>query len=389
VRSASNAVTGMLSLLSSCLDLGLLALGRKFLAWWVGELAALFPARLRQIWHADPRRLSILVDHAGFEVCAGTLDRQGPAVRGERLPRGAWADIERLIKTEKRRYGPLLTIAVRVPISACLVRHKHLPAQALGQAEGLLLLDLEQATPLKRQEVYWGWHCPSMAKAGTIEVHQLVLKRSRIDPVIDQLKALRLSPVAIEVSDETGRVLPLNLLVRRRQLPKLEAWLRNGILMATVVAAVLTVLVVGYTSYRQEQALASLDAESQLLRQKAADIRRKLASAEGALSQVVEVRRRRAETSLVVQLWEELTQVLPDSTWITEFRFDGAGVSIDGFAPSASELVGLLARSVYFKEVAFASPVTRDPQRGLERFQIRMRIANGVIRPTAEARATR
>ena len=43
---------------------------------------------------------------------------------------------------------------------------------------------------------------------------------------------------------------------------------------------------------------------------------------------------------------------------------------IDGLSPSASEIFPLLSRDGRFTEVAFASPVTRQPD-NLERFRIR------------------
>jgi Tfp pilus assembly protein PilN len=65
-----------------------------------------------------------------------------------------------------------------------------------------------------------------------------------------------------------------------------------------------------------------------------------------------------------------LTERLPQGTWLTGLRVEDRRVEIDGLSPSANEIFPLLSRDGQFRNVEFASPITRQAD-NLERFQIR------------------
>jgi general secretion pathway protein L len=79
-------------------------------------------------------------------------------------------------------------------------------------------------------------------------------------------------------------------------------------------------------------------------------------------------------------LLEELTRLLPETTWIWNLKYNGKEMELSGFAESASDLIPLLDRSPLFEKVEFLAPVTKEMQmRGegnkeKERFKIKARI---------------
>ncbi|NWF55268.1 MAG: PilN domain-containing protein [Syntrophaceae bacterium] len=81
-----------------------------------------------------------------------------------------------------------------------------------------------------------------------------------------------------------------------------------------------------------------------------------------------------------LQVLKELTQVLPASVWVWQFKFSGREVEVSGFADSASELISLLDKSPLFEKVEFLAPVTKERERRIgvdrerERFKIKMRL---------------
>jgi general secretion pathway protein L len=88
---------------------------------------------------------------------------------------------------------------------------------------------------------------------------------------------------------------------------------------------------------------------------------------------------RSAETSKV-DILRELTQLLPTTVWIWNFKYAGRELEISGFADSASELISILDRSPLFERVEFLAPVTKERERreGVdkerERFKIKARL---------------
>ena len=81
-----------------------------------------------------------------------------------------------------------------------------------------------------------------------------------------------------------------------------------------------------------------------------------------------------------VEVLEELTRVLPETTWIWNLKYHGKEIELSGFADSASDLIPLLDKSPLFGKVEFMAPVTKEMQmRGdgnkeKERFKIKARI---------------
>jgi general secretion pathway protein L len=70
---------------------------------------------------------------------------------------------------------------------------------------------------------------------------------------------------------------------------------------------------------------------------------------------------------------KELTEAVPKEAYLTTFRLRSGKLELEGFAKSASDLVPLLEKSPFFKNVQFTSPVTKV-QNNQERFSLTMEI---------------
>jgi len=81
-----------------------------------------------------------------------------------------------------------------------------------------------------------------------------------------------------------------------------------------------------------------------------------------------------------VEVLEELTRLLPSTTWIWNLKYNGKEIELSGFADSASDLIPLLDKSPLFEKVEFLAPVTKemlmrgDGNKEKERFKIKMKI---------------
>jgi Tfp pilus assembly protein PilN len=77
---------------------------------------------------------------------------------------------------------------------------------------------------------------------------------------------------------------------------------------------------------------------------------------------------------LSINLIKEITTTLPPSVWLSRLRIGDTSIDMEGYAPSASELLSKLEASPYLKKVEFASPTFRDARMNADRFIIRMEI---------------
>ena len=86
--------------------------------------------------------------------------------------------------------------------------------------------------------------------------------------------------------------------------------------------------------------------------------------------------KKRTEPAMVDML-KELTDVMPDQTWLNGLQYRDHRLVMQGQSPSASALIGLIEASPFFRNTSFVSPVTKDMASGLERFQIASEVVNG------------
>jgi general secretion pathway protein L len=96
--------------------------------------------------------------------------------------------------------------------------------------------------------------------------------------------------------------------------------------------------------------------------------------------EIEELEKIKAEEVSKNEMLKELTQVLPATVWIWNFKYNGKEVEVSGFADSASDLIPLIDKSPMFEKVEFSGPVTMERMmRGTEtkekqRFKIKARL---------------
>ncbi len=158
----------------------------------------------------------------------------------------------------------------------------------------------------------------------------------------------------------------------------LEGRTGPGNLTGWVAAAVLLILALVAPVLRYEWAVAVGRVEMERLRP-AADqaliLRRQIDGSQGVASEVLAAK---AAAPSAVRLLDDLSQRLPDDTWIAQFKLLAGRLDIHGTAASAAALVPLIEASPLFGSVTFRAPIVRDPLTGKEQFQMSIALA---VRP--------
>lgn len=76
---------------------------------------------------------------------------------------------------------------------------------------------------------------------------------------------------------------------------------------------------------------------------------------------------------MLLKILKELTERIPDTAWVSNVSFAKKGVEIEGFADSASELIGALEGSEMFTGASFLSTITKGKD-GKEKFRIGVKV---------------
>jgi general secretion pathway protein L len=133
-----------------------------------------------------------------------------------------------------------------------------------------------------------------------------------------------------------------------------------------------------YNRYRNEMEALRTEVKKMKPEVEAVEkLQKKRAEMSAAIAEFEKISR---ESVTEVEILKELSQVLPPTVWIWQYRFAAKEVEISGFADSASELIPLLDKSPFFEKVEFLAPVTKERERRVgtdkerERFKIKMRL---------------
>ena len=103
------------------------------------------------------------------------------------------------------------------------------------------------------------------------------------------------------------------------------------------------------------------------------------AGAEGGSSAEHQLEQRKQTNPLTVVVVEELSQIFPDHTYVTELRIDGDKLQVVGVKRDAPSLIPLLEQSPHFVRATFFAPTTQAPGDPGERFHIECHITSELL----------
>lgn len=351
------------------------SLGR-FWSWWLEELAACIPARLRALFGRGKQRLWVSLQGPSvvFEQVRGKsvqwLGNLDLAQTNAEVQRETAREIISASKLHKS------TVVLRLPRQSTLRRSVELPSPALENLREVLTFEMDRHTPFDANEVYFDYRVTKHNnQQKRISVDLLVASRDVVDRAIDLIAGWGLQADRLALIEGLGEDSGFNLLASsrgERGRPRSRR-LTQILMVATVVALGLAL----YVPLEDKRAhLKSQEARLSDVRAKAQETSKltKQVSALGERSRFVLDQKKGAITT--TEVLDEVTRILPDDTWLLQFGRRGARLTISGYSSSPSALISLLEGSNLLTEVSFSSPVTADPRVGRERFNITARITD-------------
>lgn len=186
-------------------------------------------------------------------------------------------------------------------------------------------------------------------------------------------------PIGLALKGVTGVALDVNLipptqrLKKKRDMRKVAAAGCGVLVMLGVVGAGIK------TAVDMQRELAVLTQEVTELKKQVRSIEALQEEARKAEQLLADIARIRTGDISKIKLLEELTRIIPEDSFLTEFHYkaDEKKVRLTGFSASASKLIPLLEESPLFDNVKFTSPITSDKRTGKERFRLEMNLSAG------------
>ncbi|MCG6941197.1 MAG: PilN domain-containing protein [Thiohalocapsa sp.] len=266
---------------------------------------------------------------------------------------------------------------LELPAERVLLRHAALPAQVEDNLRQVLAFEMDRLTPFTSSDVYFDARVVGrVARGSKLDVELAVARRDAAADWLDRLREGR-SPASRLVWP--GAWPGANLLPReeRAKRPRFGSLLTQALL-----ALVITLLVAALVTplWQKRRALELLDAELRRVRGAATAVEDVREALERARLGSVEVLNRKRDHPRMIDLLRELTDILPDGTWVQTLNFRDGEVDIRGESDQATALIGMLENGPGISAVSFRSPVMQVASTGQERFHISFAYA----RPEAE-----
>jgi general secretion pathway protein L len=344
---------------------------QSFWRWWTGELAQAMPERLAAFGGvARVPHLAVEGDEVVMVEPQLTQGAQARMSLAGDATRAASAVAMLLARGGETRRRARLALAHR----EVLLRRTTMPAateENLGQVIGF---EMDRLTPFRAEDVYFDYKVLSRdTAAGTLSVLLAVSRRDLVDARLARLRELGVSVQGIAVhGDATAAGLDLLPHEQRGERENRSERTLRFVLIALVAA--LLVAVLAYPVWRKrEEVKAILPVAAQAEAQaKSADALR--AELERQVTDYNFLLARKHGTPPPLAYLEDVSRLLPDSTWLAQFDLKNTGKSrevlLSGETASASKLIEILEQSRLIANAAPRGSITKGSMPNTERFQI-------------------
>jgi general secretion pathway protein L len=370
----SGVMWARLSLLRSNASLQVSQLIARVGHWWLREFLALFPERVAQ-WLTGSGGITLLLaqDEAFVELSlrassSAQLDRT-------RITRDEYTadSIDEYLRNNKLTRSDV-TIAVLLPPEQFFARKLVLPRQAANAIDVIVARDLAEKTPFRLADIYYDYAV--VQEADKLTVTQQLAKR-------DSVEAAAVA-FAIEVSDigfldaatqpeDAAREPAITL---HRDRGERTSWARRAALALAGSAVLLALTAGGINYWRQQSALDALGPQIAKTRQQAQEVRDAFTKLEHRQNSFSHLLARKRHAPALLDIWDEVTRLLPSDSWLTELHVTDASQSqnyrlaVSGFSTAAAKLVVTFDRSPLFREAALTTAIALDPTEQRERFAL-------------------
>jgi Tfp pilus assembly protein PilN len=346
--------------------------------WWKNGVRVLLPISWLEILASWPRTLKLHTDGDNFRLTGQRAKLFRRSSTATELCAGQWTDIVETIVRQRRIWRRLLAVELVVPSTKCLFLNKEIPVAARPKAGEIAAIEIVRLVPLPANEFYSSFYYDALDAAvpnGKVSMTIAVCKRQLIERAIRMLAELSIRPSALRIEDGHFNILPADLLAGE-PAPQRNISQKLNILTVILFAAGCTIWIGSniYELVQKRSYLNTIEIENVGLQKQVAEAKTKLEAGNVLYARIAGARQRKETEVGVTAIWEEVTQILPPTAWINELRVEEDVVHFDGFANSAAELLSLFSGSKDFQDPEFASPITRDPQKNVERFFIQMKL---------------
>lgn len=244
-----------------------------------------------------------------------------------------------------------------------------LPYASYDNLQKALHFELERLSPVSPEEVYFDFAIQNRDReARTADIALRIIRRDIVSKTVELCHAAGLGVSAIYLGGDGDPADWRTFPVDRKAL--LFACARRFAIQILAGAAFILFIAILLAAYLRGAETADYLAEelsSESLR--AARVERLQHRIDQATTQLAFLSKQK-RAPLFVAILNDVTGILPNGTWLTEFSIDGSKIHVAGYSRAAADLIGVVDRSGRFANAQFTAPVTQGASPGVDRFDL-------------------
>jgi general secretion pathway protein L len=256
-----------------------------------------------------------------------------------------------------------VTLGPVIPHGLFFRRELSVPKAALGALPRILDQEVLRRTPFQLSEI---WHAATDAAGGADDIasmHHWIIRRDRAEAGLAEL-GLKIGDVDFLATGEGAEIFPV--ISFRTAGDEDPAWAARAVRLLAVSALVAVVCGLAAFEWRQASVAAAIETALAEARQGAQSGRDGVDPAGRLLAMKSDVG--------VLEVWDELSRILPDHTFLTESRMADGKLTLSGFSADAAKLVRIIDQSPLFSGAALTAAITPDATEHKERFSISFKV---------------
>jgi general secretion pathway protein L len=339
--------------------------------WWLREFLDLFPPGIAD-WLLDRGSKSLLLRGDDDCVVFQLLNERRTTLATARVTCAAYTPeaIDAFLRTHGLERADV-AIGIELPADRIFTRKLMLPAETQRTLEEVLCQDLVAKTPFRLEDLHHDFW--DLRRGDRLHITHWLVHRRFVAEAVEEL-ALRYGDLAFVEAESGGDDLRPRIGLQR-PLSDHTRGLRLAFMCLMASACLLAASAIGFKYHAQQKSLDALAVELNEARTTAQRVRAALDKLEVARAGLLRLRSQKQGPELL-DVWEEMTRILPTHTWLTELRLstqparNEQQVLVTGFSAAAATLVGLIDQSPLFRDASLKSSIAIDPVEKKERFAI-------------------
>lgn len=347
---------------------------KRFFQWWGRELDFFVPELFKRL----------ISDKSGYVFLTLTeqtltftkiRDNQTPLLKEINLDDSRLEQYQQLLQQERELDN--VNYVLRLSAGQALKKILYLPVAAKENLLQVVAFEMDKYTPFTEEQVCYAVKVLEKEQNGQIKVLLVLTPKETVEPFFVQLKQLGIHLTAVDYqpvkNDFVEDLDAYNLLPDTEKPQKNKITVIVSVLLTTLLFTLMAVVLV-FPIWQKGQAVDALREQLSRLEKEAKGVQSQQQEIDQIVEETARLLKVKTASPSALGLINDMTQLMPDDTWLSSFVYRDKGLKVRGQSASAPALIGLLEASPVLSEVKFISPLTPDKKTGTERFQIQLTV---------------